>query len=194
MTKTPEHQQHSGAVSTLDPRKEKPLGVPLPSAAEAIERLRVCIIRTAWNESLVAALADQTRAQLLKAGVAPSNVSMAPVVAGSYELPFAAKRWAESGSFDVILCFGVLIKGETLHFECISNAVAQGLMDVQLSTGVPVIYGVLNCLTLEQAESRCATSSPLPASLALTAINMAALRTNSLPFPLAHNTPSKARL
>jgi 6,7-dimethyl-8-ribityllumazine synthase len=54
-------------------------------------------------------------------------------------------------------------------------------MDAQLSTGVPVIYGVLNCLTLEQAEARCGKASPLPTSLALTAINMAALRTNSLP-------------
>ncbi|ELR14530.1 6,7dimethyl-8-ribityllumazine synthase [Acanthamoeba castellanii str. Neff] len=173
---------HSSAVvSTFDPRKEKPLGVPLPDTAEAIARLRVCLIRTAWNENLVTSLADQTRAQLVKAGVAEANVVAAPAVAGSYELPYAAKRWAESGAFDVILCFGVLIKGETLHFECISNAVAQGLMDAQLSTGVPVIYGVLNCLTLEQAEARCGKVSPLPTSLALTAINMAALRTNSLP-------------
>lgn len=66
-------------------------------------------------------------------------------------------------------------------------------MDVQLKTGVPVIYGVLNCLTLEQAEARCSTSSPLPTSLALTAINMAALRTNSLPFPLSESI-NKAKL
>jgi 6,7-dimethyl-8-ribityllumazine synthase len=117
---------HHGAVSTFDPRKEKPFTVPLPSTAEAIARLRVCLIRTAWNENMVTSLADQTRTQLLKAGVAESNVTLAPVVAGSYELPYAAKRWAESGAFDVIMCFGVLIKGETLHFECISNAVAQG--------------------------------------------------------------------
>jgi 6,7-dimethyl-8-ribityllumazine synthase len=122
-------QLHPGSavVSTFDPRKEKPLGVPLPDTAEAIARLRVCLIRTAWNENLVTSLADQTRAQLVKAGVAEANVVAAPAVAGSYELPYAAKRWAESGAFDVILCFGVLIKGETLHFECISNAVAQGV-------------------------------------------------------------------
>lgn len=66
-----------------------------------------------------------------------------------------------------------------MHFEYISSAVATGLMQVQLTSNLPVLYGVLNCLTLEQAQARCGTASPLPLSLATTALRMAALHLES---------------
>jgi 6,7-dimethyl-8-ribityllumazine synthase len=59
-----------------------------------------------------------------------------------------------SGTVDAIICTGVLIKGETLHFEYISDAVTKGIMDVNLGTMTPVIYGVLNCLNEEQVVKR----------------------------------------
>jgi 6,7-dimethyl-8-ribityllumazine synthase len=62
-----------------------------------------------------------------------------------------------------------------MHFEYISSAVATGLMQVQIAANLPVLYGVLNCLTMEQAQARCGPTSPLPLSLATTAIRMAAL-------------------
>lgn len=75
-------------------------------------------------------------------------------VPGAYELPFAAKLLAMSGTVDAIICCGVLIKGETLHFEYISEAVTKGIMDVNLSTMTPVVYGVLNCLNEDQVKKR----------------------------------------
>ena len=75
-------------------------------------------------------------------------------VPGAYELPYAAKLLAMSGTVDAIICCGVLIKGDTLHFEYISDAVTKGIMDVNLSTMTPVIYGVLNCLDEEQVKKR----------------------------------------
>lgn len=75
-------------------------------------------------------------------------------VPGAYELPFAAKLLAMSGTVDAIICCGVLIKGETLHFEYISEAVTKGIMDVNLGTMTPVVYGVLNCLDEEQVKKR----------------------------------------
>jgi 6,7-dimethyl-8-ribityllumazine synthase len=75
-------------------------------------------------------------------------------VPGSYELPFAAKSLAVTFKYDAIITIGVLIKGQTMHFEYISSAVSDGLMRVQLETMCPVIFGVLTCLTEEQAEAR----------------------------------------
>jgi 6,7-dimethyl-8-ribityllumazine synthase len=75
-------------------------------------------------------------------------------VPGAYELPFAAKLLAMSGTVDAIICCGVLIKGETLHFEYISEAVTKGIMDVNLGTMTPVVYGVLNCLNEDQVKKR----------------------------------------
>ncbi len=75
-----------------------------------------------------------------------------------------------------MICCGVLIKGETFHFEMISTSVANGLMNIQIETGVPMINGVLNCMTIEQAEARCGYNSDLPSSLACTAVYMANLK------------------
>lgn len=73
---------------------------------------------------------------------------------GAYELPYAAKLLAMSGTVDAIICCGVLIKGDTYHFEYISDAVTRGIMDVNLSTMTPVVYGVLNCLDEDQVKKR----------------------------------------
>jgi 6,7-dimethyl-8-ribityllumazine synthase len=73
-------------------------------------------------------------------------------------LPTSSETIA-AGPFDAIIAIGVLIKGETMHFEYISDAVSQGLMRVQLDTGVPVIFGVLTVLTEEQAKARAGVTS-----------------------------------
>eukprot|EP00026_Physarum_polycephalum_P004128 Phypoly_transcript_04145.p1 GENE.Phypoly_transcript_04145~~Phypoly_transcript_04145.p1 ORF type:complete len:633 (+),score=53.28 Phypoly_transcript_04145:205-2103(+) len=160
-----------GSLSTF--QKEVPIQLP---SLDTISTLRIGIIRTSWNESLVGSLHTQCKQALLKSGITATNI-VADVydVPGAYELPFSAQRLAASGTVDAIICFGVLIKGETMHFEYISEAVATGLMQVQLTHNLPVLYGVLNCTTLEQAQTRCGPSSPLPLSLATTAIRMAAL-------------------
>jgi len=161
----------TGALSTF--QKSVPIQLPSP---QTIAGLRVGIIRTSWNDELVGELSVRCKEALLSSGIAAENI-VADVydVPGAYELPFAAQRLATSGKVDAIICFGVLIKGETMHFEYISSAVASGLMQVQITTNMPVLYGVLNCTTLEQAQARCGPKSPLPLSLATTAIRMASL-------------------
>lgn len=155
------------------PQKEIPIELP---TLENISKLRVGIIRTSWNDTLVSSLSSQCKQALISSGVLPENI-VADVwdVPGAFELPFSAQRLAATGSVDAIICFGVLIKGETQHFEYISSAVSTGLMQVQLSSNLPVLYGVLNCLSLEQAQDRCGPKSALPLSLATTALRMASL-------------------
>ena len=75
-------------------------------------------------------------------------------VPGSFELPFAARRLAETGAYQAVICLGCVIKGETAHNEYINHAVAVGLQEVGASTGVPAIFGLLTVDTLEQALAR----------------------------------------
>lgn len=160
-----------------DPHLSKQIPIHLPSL-DNISTLRIGVIRTSWNETLVGTLHAKCLSALLEYGIQQENIVQDFDVPGSFELPFAAQSLARSGRVDAVICFGVLIKGETMHFEYISGSVSQGLMQAQLATGVPVIYGVLNCLTLEQAAVRCGTTgdSILPQSLAATAIRMASLK------------------
>merc|ERR1719450_1453930 len=75
-------------------------------------------------------------------------------VAGSYEVPCAAQVLLETKRFDGIVCIGCLVKGETMHFEYICEAVTQGIMNLNLTYKTPVIYGILSVLTEEQAKER----------------------------------------
>lgn len=86
-------------------------------------------------------------------GVSPASVHTFEVP-GAFELPFAAAACAESGRFAGVACVGVVIRGETDHYEHVCSQAARGIMDVQLRTGVPCSFGVITCDTREQAEAR----------------------------------------
>mmetsp|Transcript_41431 Transcript_41431/g.88295 ORF Transcript_41431/g.88295 Transcript_41431/m.88295 type:complete len:239 (+) Transcript_41431:169-885(+) len=115
--------------------------------------LRIGILRTRWNDEHVSNLVDGIKAGVKECKVPDDNLFIKEVP-GCYELPYAAKLLAMSGTVDAIICAGVLIKGDTLHFEYISDAVTRGIMDVNLGTMTPVIYGVLNCVDEEQVRKR----------------------------------------
>jgi 6,7-dimethyl-8-ribityllumazine synthase len=137
--------------------------------------VRVGIIRTRWNSDHVTALVKNCRASLKECQVEDENI-FETEVPGAFELPLAARFLALSGTVDAIVCAGVLIKGETLHFEYISETVASGLMSVGLNTQTPVVYGVLNCLNDDQVEKRLSHG----ADWAKTAVEMALLRNEAL--------------
>jgi 6,7-dimethyl-8-ribityllumazine synthase len=87
------------------------------------------------------------------AGVPAANVTVESVP-GAYELPMAAKLHAETGRFAGVACLGVVIRGETAHFDFVCGESARGIQDVQLQTGVPCAFGVITCDTMEQALAR----------------------------------------
>jgi len=115
--------------------------------------LRVAIVASRFNQALCDAMTVDAQAALQACGVAPDRVTVIRVP-GSFELPVAASRLASTEEYDAIVCLGILIKGETKHDEYIATAVAQGLMDVSVETGVPVAFGVLTVNELAQAEVR----------------------------------------
>lgn len=115
--------------------------------------VRVGILHARWNREVIDALVAGAVAKLGAMGVVEDNI-VVESVPGAYELPFATRVFFEKHNVDVVISIGCLIKGSTMHFEYICDAVSKGLMDVQLAVGKPVVFGVLTCLTEEQARAR----------------------------------------
>jgi 6,7-dimethyl-8-ribityllumazine synthase len=137
--------------------------------------VRVAIVVSRFNEEITSGLLDGARAALAEASVPDEDVFVVSVP-GAFEIPVTARRLAETGDFDAVICLGCLIKGDTMHFEYIASATAHGLMDVSTATGIPMAFGVLTTMTDEQAHAR---SAPGPENkgreAALAAIEMAVL-------------------
>ena len=115
--------------------------------------LRIAVLCGRFNDLVTFRLLDGVRRGLAASGVAEGDVSVA-WVPGSFELPFMAKVHAESGRFDAVIVLGAVIRGETTHYELVSGECARGVQDVQLATGVPVMFGVLTTEDLDQALAR----------------------------------------
>jgi 6,7-dimethyl-8-ribityllumazine synthase len=120
-------------------------------AALAGLEFAVCVGR--FYEDLAERLLSGAREGFELAGVPASSVSEVPVP-GAYELPFAAKLHATSGRFSGVACLGVVIRGETDHYDFVCAEAARGIQEVQLETGVPCAFGVITCDTMEQAVAR----------------------------------------
>lgn len=132
-------------------RYDDPDGPPevLPSA----EGLRFALAVSRFNATVTDALAAGARAALVSAKARDTDIEDVRVP-GAYELPQAARRLAQTGRFDAVICLGCVIRGETPHFEYIASAVAHGIMQASADTGVPIAFGVLTTDTAEQAAAR----------------------------------------
>lgn len=113
---------------------------------------RFAVIVSRFNHGITAALLDGARTTLAAHGVAPGDIVVYEVP-GAFELPMTAARLA-GGHFDAIICLGALIKGETPHFDYLCSAIADGIQDVGVRSGVPVIFGVLTCENHDHAAAR----------------------------------------
>jgi 6,7-dimethyl-8-ribityllumazine synthase len=113
---------------------------------------RLALIVSQFNPDVTHGLREGALAYLAENGVtiAPDNIYSAP---GAFEIPLIAKRLAQAG-FDGVICLGCVIKGDTAHFEYISEAAAHGLMQAGLETGKPITFGILTTYTDEQAILR----------------------------------------
>ena len=117
------------------------------------EGLRVAIVVATFNDFITSRLLDGARAALSRHGVREDDVSVA-YVPGSFELPLTAKKLAESGRYDSVICLGAVIRGETDHYEHVAGEAAKGIANAGFNSGIPVIFGVLTTDTLEQAINR----------------------------------------
>jgi 6,7-dimethyl-8-ribityllumazine synthase len=114
---------------------------------------RFAVVVSRFNPEITQGLLTGALAALEEAGAQASGHTVV-WVPGAFELPLTVQRLAESGDYDAIICLGCLIKGDTMHFEYIAEAATRGIAEINLSTGVPVTFGLLTTLTDEQAEVR----------------------------------------
>jgi 6,7-dimethyl-8-ribityllumazine synthase len=115
--------------------------------------LSLAIVVSRFNRLVTERLLAGAQDALARHGIDGEKVDVA-WVPGSLELPLAARRLAERGRYDAIVCLGAVIRGETLHFDHVASQAAAGITRVALDTGVPTIFGVITANTLEQALER----------------------------------------
>ena len=111
-----------------------------------------------FNEFVSSKLVDGALDALTRHGAKESEISVA-WVPGSFELPMIAQRMASSGKYDAVICLGVVIRGDTPHFDFVANETAKGVAKVAMESNIPCIFGVVTADTLEQAIDRAGTKS-----------------------------------
>ena len=114
---------------------------------------RFAIVVSHWNEALTSRLADGAVEAIYEAGADPESIEIFRVP-GSFELPVACLKAAQTGDFDAVIALGVVIRGDTPHFNYVAGQAAEGIMQASMQTGVPVLFGVITANDLEQAEQR----------------------------------------
>ncbi len=135
--------------------------------------MRFAIVVARFNEDVTKELLTGAKSVLEERNAADIHVAWTP---GAFELPLVAKRYAESGRVDAVVCLGAVIRGETAHFEYVAGETAAGITRAALDTGVPVIFGVLTVDNREQAQARLGGSEGHKGEEAsLTAIEMVSL-------------------
>jgi 6,7-dimethyl-8-ribityllumazine synthase len=148
----------------------------LPSEIPDAKGMRFGIVVSEWNEAITFAMRDAAIATLLKQGASENNMDIR-YVPGSFELTLGARLMAESKKCDAIICLGCVIQGETRHFDFICQGVVEGITQLNILYGIPVVFGVLTTQNLEQAKDRAGGKHGNKGDeAAVTAIKMVALK------------------
>ncbi|MFP4430475.1 MAG: 6,7-dimethyl-8-ribityllumazine synthase [Spirochaetaceae bacterium] len=122
------------------------------------EGRRVAVVVSRFNSFVTERLLEGAMDCLTRHGTDPENVAIARVP-GSWEIPIAARKLAESGTYDGVICLGAVIRGATPHFDYVAAEVSKGIAAVSLETGVPIAFGVLTTETVEQAVERAGSKA-----------------------------------
>jgi 6,7-dimethyl-8-ribityllumazine synthase len=133
--------------------------------------LRIALVASRFNENFCARLLAGAQAELATLGVSPSDIETVRVP-GALEIPLALQWLAQTSRFDALVALGVVIRGETYHFDLVANESSRGVMEVQFETGVPVANAIITTENEAQAEARIGKG----AEAARVAVEMARLR------------------
>lgn len=137
--------------------------------------LKVAIVVSRFNSFIGDRLTEGAKDALVRHGAELGDI-VEVKVPGAFEIPLAAKKVAESGKYDAVVCLGAVIRGSTPHFDYVSSEVSKGIASVSLESGVPLTFGVLTTDTLEQAIERAGSKAGNKGAEAATgAIEMANL-------------------
>ncbi len=119
---------------------------------------KIAIVAARFNEFITGKLLTGALDAFVRHGGDEENLYVA-WVPGAFEIPYMAKKMAESGKYDAVICLGAVIRGATPHFDMVANESSKGVAQVALKCGVPVIYGILTTDSIEQAVERAGTKS-----------------------------------
>ena len=106
------------------------------------EGAKIGMVAARFNDFIVSRLVDGAEDALVRHGVNPDDITLAKVP-GAFEIPLVAKKMAESGKYDAVICLGAVIKGSTSHYDLVCNETSKGIAQVSLETGVPTLFGVI---------------------------------------------------
>lgn len=117
-------------------------------------KMKIAIILADFHEKLAEELLKNTKKELLRNNVKENNIKVLKVP-GALELPFMCKKILEKGKVDAIIALAIVIRGETTHYELVTNTSHQGLMNLQTTIAkIPIVFGILGCENLKQAKAR----------------------------------------
>ena len=120
--------------------------------------LKVAIVASRFNEFITTKLVGGAEDCLLRHGVNADDISLA-WVPGAFEIPLIAKKLADSKKYDAVICVGAVIRGDTSHYDLVCNESAKGIAQVELATGIPVLFGVITTENIEQAIARAGSKA-----------------------------------
>ncbi|MBP3271498.1 MAG: 6,7-dimethyl-8-ribityllumazine synthase [Ruminococcus sp.] len=122
------------------------------------KNVRIGIAVARFNEFITSKLLGGAQDTLIRHGVSPDMIDVA-WVPGAFEIPLIAKKMAQSGRYDAVICLGAVIRGSTTHYDLVCNEAAKGIAQVSLDTGVPVMFGVITTENIEQAIERAGSKA-----------------------------------
>ena len=122
------------------------------------ESVKIGIIVARFNELITSKLLGGALDTLKRHNVPEDSIDVA-WVPGAFEIPLIAKKMAESGKYDAVICLGAIIRGSTSHYDLVCNEAAKGIAQVSLSSGVPVMFGVITTENIEQAIERAGSKA-----------------------------------
>ena len=122
------------------------------------EGMKVGIVASRFNEFIVSKLVSGAVDGLVRHNVNDDDISIAGVP-GAFEIPVIADKMAKSGKYDAVICVGAVIRGATSHYDYVCNEVSKGIAQASMSSGVPVLFGILTTDSIEQAIERAGTKA-----------------------------------
>ena len=122
------------------------------------KEINVGIVCARFNEFITSKLLSGAEDALTRHGVRDEDIDVA-WVPGAFEIPLVAKKMAESGKYDTVICLGAVIRGATSHYDLVCNEVAKGIAQVGLASSIPVMFGVVTAENIEQAIERAGTKA-----------------------------------
>jgi 6,7-dimethyl-8-ribityllumazine synthase len=138
--------------------KSEFLGIELIEGNLTAQGLSFAIIVSRFNDFFTNKMLEGALDSILRHGGSKEKISIIRIP-GSFEIPLAAKKVAQSKKYDAVICLGALIRGATPHFDYISAEVTKGIAQVALETGLPISYGIITVDTIEQAIERAGTKA-----------------------------------